>query len=156
LQDSSSQAPTRTLEARAGGPTNLDEFINGSEFGPEGDLVDVDVDAAREPKPRKLIHQASRRVTGRAAADQELFDRLSTEFGLENCQQSKKEIRRLQAASRANRTRRHQQFQERLESTALLEDRERMLHDLTELNDMNRLLITRISKSRGLGGRFRG
>jgi hypothetical protein len=119
-----------------------------------GDLVDVDVDAAREPKPRKLIHQASRRVTGRAAVDQELFDRLSTEFGLENCQQSKKEIRRLQAASRANRTRHHQQFQERLESTALLEDRERMVHDLTELNDMNRLLITRYHNHEDLEADF--
>jgi len=46
----------------------------------DGDLEDVDVEAGRNPKQRKLIHQASRRVTGRAAADQELIDRLSKEL----------------------------------------------------------------------------
>jgi hypothetical protein len=64
---------TRTPEARAGGPITLVEFTNG-------DLSDVDVDAEREPKRRKLIHHDSRRVTGRAAADQELIDKLSTEL----------------------------------------------------------------------------
>ena len=53
-RSSSSQAPARTSEARAGCPSNLDEFVNGS----EGDL---DVNAARDPKWRKLIHKASRR-----------------------------------------------------------------------------------------------
>ena len=71
---SSSRAPTRTPEARAGGPTNLDEFVNGPEYGPEGDQEDVDVESGRDPKRRKLIHHASRRVTGKAAPDQELID----------------------------------------------------------------------------------
>jgi hypothetical protein len=39
--------------------------------------VEVDVDAAREPKRRNLI-QANRRVAGRAATEQEFIDRLST------------------------------------------------------------------------------
>jgi len=72
------RVPTRTLGARAGGPTNLDEFVSGPEYGPEGDLVEVDVDAAREPKRRNLIHQANRRVAGRAATEHEFIDRLST------------------------------------------------------------------------------
>jgi len=40
-----------------------------------------DVDVARDPMRRKLIHQASRRVTGTAAADQEFISRLSIELG---------------------------------------------------------------------------
>ena len=64
---SSSRALTRTPEARAGGPTNLDEFVNGPEYGPDGDLEDVDV----------VLQHASRRVAGRAPADQELIDELS-------------------------------------------------------------------------------
>ena len=66
---SSSRAPTRTPEARAGGPTNLDEFVNEPEYGPEGGQEDVDVESGRDPKRRKLIHHASRRVTGKAAPD---------------------------------------------------------------------------------------
>ena len=68
-----------------------------------------------------------------------------------NCQQSKTEIRRLQATSRANRTGYTQQQQERIveqerilqETTARLEEREKMVHDLSELNEIKQLLITR-------------
>ena len=73
--------------AYAGGPTSL-----------------VDVDASRHPKRRKLIHQASMRVSGRVAADHALIDSLSNELdatmrdlqdsnvALDNCQRSKREI----------------------------------------------------------------
>ena len=73
-----------------------------------GNLMDRDVDVARDPKRRKLIHQASRRVTGTAAADQEFISRLSIELGstmyqlqhanitLMNYQDSQEEIRKLQ------------------------------------------------------------
>ena len=48
---SSSRAPTRTPRARAGGPTNLDEFINGPEYGPEcveGSYSTMRVDVLQE------------------------------------------------------------------------------------------------------------
>ena len=156
---SSSRAPTRTPEAYAGGPTNLDEFVNIPEFGPEGNVEDVDVDAAREPKRRKLIHHVSRRVSGRAAVDQELIVSLSNELSsamrqlqesnvaLDNCQQSKADIMKMQASSRACRTGyvRQRVLQE---TTARLEERERMVHNLSELNEINRLLITRYQENR--------
>ena len=117
----------------------------------------------REPKRRKLIHNASRLVAGRAAADQELIVSLSNELSsamrqlqesnvaLDNCQQSKAEISRMQASSRARRSGYIQQQQERIaeqkrilqETTDRLEEREKMVHDLSELNEINRLLITR-------------
>ena len=77
---SSSRAPTRTPEAYAGGPPDLDEFVNGPWYNSGGSAEDVDVDAARELKRRKLIHHASRRVAGRVAADQELIVSLSNEL----------------------------------------------------------------------------
>ena len=106
---SSSQAPTKTPEAYAGGPTNLDEFVNGPEFGPEGNVDDVDVDAACDPKRRKLIHHASRRVAGRATTEQELVVSFSNELqkssvALGIYQQSKADIMKMQVSSRAHRT----------------------------------------------------
>ena len=64
---------------------------------------------------------------------------------MQNCQQSKAEIRRLQAASRRNRTSfiRDEQGRVLKETTARLEEREKMVSDLSEVNHMNRLLITR-------------
>jgi hypothetical protein len=78
-------------------------------------MEDVDVDPSRNPKRRELIHQASRRVSARVAADQALIDSLSNELdatmrdlqdsnvALDNCQQSKTEISRLQDISRGQR-----------------------------------------------------
>ena len=61
-------------------------------------------------------------------------------------QQSKAEIMKMQASSHARRTGYVRQQQERIakeEMTARLEERERMVHDLSELNEINRLLVTR-------------
>jgi hypothetical protein len=113
---SSSRPTIPEPAAHAGGPPTLDEFINGLELTSGAYVEDVDVAATRNPKRRKLIHQAGRRVAGRTTADQELIDSLSNELettmqqlqesnvALDNCQQSKTEIRRLQAISRAQRT----------------------------------------------------
>ena len=57
----------------------------------------------------------------------------------------------MQASSRARRTEYYQRQNERIaeqdralqEMTTRLEERERMVNDLSELNEMNRLLITR-------------
>jgi uncharacterized membrane protein YccC len=57
----------------------------------------------------------------------------------------------MQASSRARRTEYYQRQNERIAAqeqalqtmTTRLEERERMVADLSELNDMNRLLITR-------------
>jgi myosin heavy subunit len=122
-------------------------------------VEDIDLEAGRDPKRRKLIHHASRRVSGRAEANQELIISLSNELevamrqlqesnvALNTCQQSKK----MQHTSRWRRAEFHRQQQERIvqqdqvlrETTARLEEREKMVHDLSELNDINRLLITR-------------
>ena len=126
-------------------------------------MEDVDVDALRNPKRIKLIHQACRCVSGRVAADQALIDGLTNELemamcelqdsniALDNSQQSKREISRLQTISRGQCTEFARRQRERIEEqervlqamTARLEERERMVHDLSELNEMNRLLITR-------------
>ncbi len=83
--------------------TSLDEFINGPLYTSGAQVDEVDVDTPRNPKRRKLIHQACRRASGRVAADQELINNLSTELeramqelqesndALDNCQQSKVE-----------------------------------------------------------------
>ena len=126
-------------------------------------MQEVDVEAARNPKRRKLIHRASRRVAGRGAADQELIDSLSNELdsamvelqrsdiALDNCQSSRSDIQRMQASSRARRTEYYHRQNERIAeqeralqaTTILLEERDRMVRDLSELNEMNRLLIAR-------------
>ena len=77
---SSSRPPIPDLVAHAGGPPDLDEFVNGPWYNSGGSAEDVDVDAARNPKQRKLIYQASRRVAGRGTADQELIVSLSNEL----------------------------------------------------------------------------
>jgi len=61
---------------------------------------------------------------------------------LDNCQQSKREISRLQVISRGERVAVARRQRERIEeqervlqaTTARLEERERMVHDLSELN----------------------
>ena len=125
-RSSSSRAPIPDPAAQAGGPPNLDEFINGPTFNAGGSAQEVDVEAARNPKRRKLIHQASRRVTGRGAADQELIDSLSKELdstmdelqrsdiALDTCQSSKVDILRIQASSRARRTEYYRRQNERI------------------------------------------
>jgi hypothetical protein len=119
------------------GPTNLDEFINGPEFG-SGDYVeDIDLEAGRNSKWRKLIHHASRRITGRAAADQQLIVSLSNELesamrqlqesnvALNICQRSKKDIMKMRASSRSRRTEYVRQQWERIE------EQERVLSETT-------------------------
>ena len=113
---SSSRPPTPDPATYAGGPPNLDEFINGPLYNSGAYVEDVDVDAARNPKRRRLIHQASRRIIGRKAADQELIVSLFNELdsamlqlqesnvASDNGQQSKTEIQRLQAISRGQCT----------------------------------------------------
>ena len=98
---SSSRPTMPDPAAYAGGSKSLDEFINGPLYTSGAHVEDVDVDATRNPKRRKLIHQACRRVSGRVTADQELIDGLSNELdaamrelqksnvALDNCQQSK-------------------------------------------------------------------
>jgi hypothetical protein len=44
---SSSRATTSTPEAHAGGPTTLDEFVNGPEFGVGDYMEDIDLEAGR-------------------------------------------------------------------------------------------------------------
>ena len=73
-------------------------------------MEDIDLEAGRGPKRSKLIHHASRRVPGRAAADQELILNLSNELSsamrqlqdsniaLDIYQQSKKDIMKMQAS----------------------------------------------------------
>ena len=46
--------------AQAGCPPNLDEFVNGPLFNSGGSADNVDVDAARDPKRRRLIHSLPR------------------------------------------------------------------------------------------------
>ena len=123
----------------------------------------MDVDAARDPKRRRLIHQASRRVAGRDTADQELIVSLSNELdsaltklqrsniALDTWQSSRADVQRMQASSRARRTEYYQRQNKRIAEqeqalqtmTTRMEERERMVNDLSELNEMNRLLITR-------------
>ena len=94
----------------------------------------------------------------RGTADQELIVSLSneldsalTEIALETCQSSRADIQRMQASSRARRTEYYQRQNERIAAqeqalqtmTTRLEERERMVADLSEFNNMNRLLITR-------------
>jgi chromosome segregation ATPase len=144
-------------------PPNLDEFVNGPLFNAGGSTDNEDVEAARDPKRRRLIHQASIRVAGRDTADQELIVSLSNELdstmqelqrsniALDTCQSSRADIERMQAVSRAGRTAYIQRQNERIaeqdralqEMTTGLEEREWMVNDLSELNEMNRLLITR-------------
>jgi hypothetical protein len=70
---------------------------------------------------------------------------------LDNCQQSKLEISRLQTISRGQRTEFARRQRDRIEEqnralqamATRLEEKERMVNDLSELNEMNRLLITR-------------
>ena len=125
-RSSSSRPPIPDPAAQAGGPPNLDEFVNGPMFNLGGSAQEVDVEAARNPKRRKLIHRASRRVAGRGTADQELIDSLSNELNsameelqrsdiaLDNCQSSRSEIQRMQASSRARRTEYYQSQNERI------------------------------------------
>ena len=64
----------------------------------------------------------------------------------------------MQASSRARRSGYIQQQQERIaeqkrilqETTDRLEEREKMVHDLSELNEINRLLITRYQEHEDL------
>jgi len=160
---SSSRPPVRDPAAQAGGPPNLDEFVNGPLWNAGGSTDNVDVDAARDPKRRRLIHQASRRVAGQDTADQELIVSLSNELdsaltelqqsniALDTCQSSRADVQRMQASSCARRTEYYQRQNERIAEqeqalqamTTRLEERERMVTDLSELNKMNRLLITR-------------
>jgi chromosome segregation ATPase len=79
------------------------------------------------------------------------LDSALTEIALETCQSSRADVQRMQASSRARRTEYYQWQNERIAGqeqalqtmTTRLEERERMVADLSELNDMNRLLITR-------------
>jgi len=115
-RSSSSRPPVPDPAAQAGGPPNLDEYVNGPLFNAGGSTDEVDVEVARDPKRRKLLHQASRRVAGRGTADQELIISLSNELdstlrelqqsnvALETCQSSRADIQRMQASSRARRT----------------------------------------------------
>jgi hypothetical protein len=148
----------------------LDEFVNGPLYKTGDRVENVDVEAGRNPKRRKLIHQASRRVTGRTTADQELIARLSNELdeamhqlqesnvALNICQQAREDIQRMQASSRAQRTgyiqRQNEQIAEQARTlqtmTARLEERERMVNDLSELNEINRLLINRYQEHEDL------
>ena len=74
-----------------------------------------------------------------------------SDIALDNCQSGRANIQRMQAASSAGRTAYIQRQNERIaeqeqalqEMTTRLEERERMVNDLSELNEMNRLLITR-------------
>jgi predicted HicB family RNase H-like nuclease len=67
---------------------------------------------------------------------------------LDICQQSKADIQRMQASSRARRTEYIQRQNERKAEqertlqtmTARLEEREKVVNDLSELNEINRLL----------------
>jgi hypothetical protein len=75
-------------------------------------VEDIDLEAGRDPQRRKLIHHASRRVSGRAVADQELIISFSFELevamrqlhesnvALNTCQQSKNDIMKMQHTSR--------------------------------------------------------
>ena len=99
---SSSRPQIPDPAAYAGGPTSLDEFVNGPSYSSGAHVEDVDVDASRNPKRIKLIHQACRCVSGRVAADQALIDGLTNELemamrelqdsniALDNSQQSKR------------------------------------------------------------------
>ena len=167
---SSTRPPVPDPAAHAGGPPTLDEFVNGPVFNSGDRVDDIDVEAGHNPKRRKLIHQASRRATGRATADQELIISLSNELGsamhqlqesnvaLNTCQQSKEDIMRMQASSRARRSeyirRQNEQIEEQARSlqalTTRLEERERMVNDLSELNEINRLLINRYQEHEDL------
>jgi hypothetical protein len=128
---SSSRAPTRTPEAYAGGPTNLDEFVIEPELGPEGNVEDIDVDAARELKRRNLIHHASRRVAGRVAADQELIVSLSNVLSsaMRQLQESNVALDIYQQSKLQSCTSQQERIaiEERVlqETTARLEERER-------------------------------
>jgi thiamine biosynthesis lipoprotein ApbE len=72
-------------------------------------------------------------------------------IALDTCQSSREDIQRMQASSRARRTAYIRRLNERIAEqeralqalTTRLEERERMVNDLSELNEMNRLLITR-------------
>ena len=74
-----------------------------------------------------------------------------SDIALDNCQSSRSDIQRMQASSRARRTEYYHRHNERIAeqeralqaTTILLEERDRMVRDLSELNEMNRLLIAR-------------
>ena len=66
-----------------------------------------------------------------------------SDIALDTCQSSKVDILRMQASSRARRTEYYHRQNERITTTILLEERDRMVRDLSELNEMNRLLIAR-------------
>jgi len=146
-RSSSSRPPVPDPAAQAGGPPNLDEYVNGPLFNAGGSTDEVDVEVARDPKRRKLLHQASRRVAGRGTADQELIISLSNELdstlrelqqsnvALETCQSSRADIQRMQVSSRARRTEYYQRQNTRIAEleqalqtmTTRLEERERMV-----------------------------
>ena len=125
-RSSSSRPPIPDPAAQAGGPPNLDEFVNGPLWNAGGSTDNVVVDAARDPKRRRLIHQASRRVAGRGTADQELNVSLSNELdsaltelqrsniALDTCQSSRADVQRMQASSRERRTEYYQRQNERI------------------------------------------
>ena len=95
--------------AQAGGPPNLDKFVNRPLYISGNHVEDVDVVAARNPKRRKLIHQTSRFVAGRATTDQKMIVSLSNELdsamrqlqefnvALDVCQKSKVDIQQMHA-----------------------------------------------------------
>ena len=74
-----------------------------------------------------------------------------SDIALDNCQSSRSDIQRMQASSRARHTEYYQRQNERIAeqeralqaTTILLKERDRMVRDLSELNEMNRLLIAR-------------
>ena len=107
-------------------------------------VEDVDIEAARDPKRRKLIHHASKRVTGRAAADQELIVSLSNELdsAMRQLQESNVALDICQQRERIEEQERVLQA-----TTARLEEREKIVHDLTEINEINRLLIARYQEN---------
>jgi hypothetical protein len=94
--------------------------------------------------------------SGGSRIDRQSRQLQESNVALDICQQSKKDIMKMQASSRARRTEYVRQQRERIEeqervlceTTARLEEREKMVHDLSELNDINRLLITRYQEHR--------
>jgi hypothetical protein len=92
-------------------PPNLDEFVNGPLFNAGGSTDDVDVEAARDPKRRKLLHQASRRVAGRGTADQELIISLSNELDSALWEAIRRQLNSSEATAREA----HSRFQVQME-----------------------------------------
>ena len=78
--------------------------------------------------------------------DSAMLELQRSNITLDTCQSSRADTQRMQASSRARRTDFVCQQQERIvEQDRLIQ--ERMVHDLSELNEINRLLITRYEEN---------